>query len=240
MSRCSRAPPERINADLEKYNRPAHWYSGHHNIRCIVSNCGFVTDTQNLPAQWTQLHDHCANTPGAEHALLEIMLRQSTCAFCSDGGPYSGPKHLKIRKLYNHEHNGHGSARMFNISSFVVIAREHYIRLWISGGHMGPEPNCERFAFDRMIEKVRALPRAELRLLFQKSGFQAGQDTADNLRWILTNDPSAQPPPNAPHWLPVQADRFLWFCRPHDNDPADSNWRRIWTNLRQQYADGDI
>lgn len=219
---------------------PAHWYQGHHDIRCIVPHCGFVTDTQNLPAQWTQLHDHSAHTPGAEHALLEIMLRQSACAFCPAGGPYWGPKDQSIRKLSDHEHNHHGSAAMFHIASFVVLARERRIQFSLGGGHMGTDPNCLKLTFRRMIEKVQALPAAELRLLFRKSGFHAGEYTLPNLGGILTYDPTAQPPPNAPWWLPVRPDRFLSFCRPHDNDPADSNWRRVWRSLREKYADGRI
>ena len=219
---------------------PAHWYLGHHDIRCIVPNCGFVTDTQNLPAQWTQLHDHCKETLGAEHDLLEIMLRQSACAYCTDGGPYWGPKDWTIRKLSSHEHNGHGSATMFHISSFVVLARESRILFCRGGGQMTPEPDCGRHAFDRMVEKVWALPPAELGLIFQKSGFHAGEHTAGTLGRILTYDPTAQLPPNAPYWLPIPADRFLWFCRPHGNDPADGNWRRVWRSLREAYAVGRI
>lgn len=218
---------------------PAHWYLGHHDIRCIVPHCGFVTDTQNLPAQWTQLHDHCADTPGAEHALLEIMLQQSACAYCTDGGPYWGPKDQAIRKLSKHESDHHGSAEMFNISSFVVLARERRILFCIGGGHMAAEPNCGRLAFDRMMEKVRTLPPADLGLLFRKSGFHAGQSTAANLGRILTYDPTTQLPPNTPYWRPVRADYFLWSCRP-GNDPADGNWRRVWRSLREAYAGGRI
>ena len=219
---------------------PAHWYQGHYDIRCIVPHCGFVSDTNNLPAQWTQLHDHCEDTPGAEHALLEIMLRQSKCAYCNNGGPYWPPKHRAIRALSDHESHAHGSATMFNISSFVVLARERRILFSNGSSHMAPEPNCERLTFDRMMEKVRALPPAELGLLFQKSGYHPGEYTAGNLAAILTYDPAAQPQHNAPRWLPVRADRFLSFCRPHGNDPADGNWRRVWRSLRDAYTDGRI
>ncbi len=217
---------------------PANWYLDHPKIRCIVPHCTFVTDTNTLPGQWTQLHDHCTDTGGAEHALLEVMLRQSKCAFCNYP-PYYGPKHSAIRALSNHERHTHGSAAMFNIDSFVVLARQRRI-LFGSGGHMVPEANCERLAFDRMMEKVWALPDAELGLLFQKSGCHPSEYTYGNLRRILAYDPSAQPNNNAPYWLPVPADDFLSFCRPHDNDPADSNWRRVWRNLRERYANGHI
>ena len=102
---------------------PADWYLGHHDIRCIVPHCTFVTDANNLPVQWTQLDDHCKDTGGSEHALLEIMLRQSKCALCNNP-LYYGPKNQTVRALYNHERNAHGSAEMFNIGSFVVLARD--------------------------------------------------------------------------------------------------------------------
>ncbi len=105
---------------------------------------------------------------------------------------------------------------------------------------MAPEANCERLAFDRMMEKVWALPDAELGLLFQKSGCHPSEYTHGHLRRILAYDPSAQPNNNAPYWLPVKADRFLSFCPPHDNDPADNNWKRVWENLRGRYANGRI
>ena len=133
---------------------------------------------------------------------------------------------------------------MFSIDSFVVLAREG--RVLFSGGtgggggHLAPEASCQRLAFDRMMNKVWALPDAELGLLFQKSGCSEGQYTAGNLARILTYDPAAQLHESDPFWAPVQADRFLEFCRPHGDDPADSNWRRVWRDLRERYADGRI
>lgn len=218
---------------------PDQWYENHYDIRCIVPHCTFVTDIENLKAQWTQLHDHCMQTPGAEHALLEIMLRQRMCAFCNNGGPYYGEKHRAIRSLFDHEGNVHGTAEMFNISSFVALVRRQRI-LFSNGAHMVPERHSGRFAFDRMMEKVQALPAADLRLVFQKSGFRPGEYTPGNLKGILTYDPAVQPPPHAPHWLPLRADRFLLFCRPRVNNPADDDWRQVWENLRERYAHGSI
>lgn len=219
---------------------PAHWYDGPHRIRCIVENCGFATDTQALPEQWAQLHNHCARRSGPEHALVEIMLRQTNCALCANGRVESGPRDVTFRRLFQHENNDHGSARMFHIPSFVLLARDFSIRFGVGGGHMATEPNCARLAFDRMIEKVSwTIPFAALDLLFQRSGFYAGPNS-EGLRRILSFDPWTQFNPNAPDWLPVPAYRFLLFCRPHDNHPADDNWRWVWWNLRKYYANGDI
>ena len=129
---------------------------------------------------------------------------------------------------------------MFNIDSFVVLARQQRILFNNGGNSMIPELNCVRLAFVRMVEKVQALPAAELGLLFHKSGFHAGECTPTNLGRLLTHDPSAPPFDGAPYWLPVRPDRFLWFCRPHENHPADSTWRMVWRNLRERYADGRI
>ena len=218
---------------------PTHWYLDHYGIRCVVPHCGFTTNTYNLREQWAQLHAHCTHTDGAEHALLKIMVQQSKCALCDEPAFY-GQRSSAMRALYDHEINAHGSARMFNIDSFVVLARESRILFSSSAGHLAPEPDGVRLAYVRMVEKVQALPAAELGLLFQKSGFRAGECTPTNLGRLLTYDPSAPPHEDGPYWWPVRPDRFLMFCRPHGSDPADSTWRRVWRGLRERYADGRI
>ena len=215
---------------------PAHWYVGNYDIGCIVPHCGFFTDTNNLGMQWTQLHDHCRHTGGAEHALLEIMLRQNKCALCHNV-VMNGTKDWNTRALFNHEGLHHHSAEMFSIDSFVVLVREGRVDLIRRGGQMRDE--CQRLAFARMLEKVRARPLAELDLLFERSGVPPGQRTSGNLERILTYDRLAPRDNNAPY-LPLPAQRFLWFCSPHGNDPADDNWRRVWRSLREKYADGRI
>ena len=219
---------------------PVHWYQGDHDIRCIVPHCDFVTDEKEIAHQWTQLHDHCADADGTEHALLEIILRQSKCALCNHPALY-GQKNWVTRALYDHEGHTHGSAAMFSIDSFVVLAREGRIYFGSDvDGQMAPDANCQELAFDRMMEKVQALPAFELGLLFQKSGCFAHEQTYANLAWILTYDSSAEPPDDDPYWTPVPSDRFLQFCRPHSSAPADSSWRRVWKDLTEKYADGRI
>ena len=88
--------------------------------------------------------------------------------------------------------------------------------------------------------RVRALPAAELGLLFERSGFRADEHSLGNLARILTYDPSVRRRDDDPYWKPLRPDRFLAFCRPDGDDPADSNWRRVWRNLRESYADGRI
>ena len=216
---------------------PAHWYQGHYDIRCIVPHCEFVTDTNNLPVQYAQLRDHCTHTGGAEHALLEFMLRQNKCALCNSP-PYSGLHNSTIRLLADHERRAHGSAKMFHIDSFVALARERRVHFSIGGGHLAPNADCERLTFDRMMEKAQALPFASLRLLFHKSGFHPGQYTPRSLARILTHDPSTPPHDNSP----LPPDRFLWFCRPRGDDPADpdNDWIRVWRELREAYTDGRL
>ena len=218
---------------------PAHWYDDHRHIRCIVPHCEFVTKVHNLSGQWTKLYDHCTDTGGAEHDLLKIILRQSKCALCDDSPTFSGPKHWVPRALYDHEQYAHGSATMFSIDSFVVLARGGHISFG-NGGHAALQRTYQSLAFDRMMDKVLALPAAELSLLFQRSGYGADEQLLSNLRRILSYDPLAQRRHDDPCWLPLKPDRFLDFCRPRGDDPADSSWRRVWRSLREEYADGRI
>ena len=219
---------------------PNNWYYDQDSIRCIVPHCGFVSDSPSVENQWTQIHEHCKYTPGAEHGLLEIMLRQTLCAI--DDCKHPSFKHdtpsYTVRKLFRHEKTAHGSAEMSNINSFVRLAREGRIRANLGGSATAPTANCEIFAFNRMMDKVQALPPPHLYLLFQKSGYQPDQHTYENLREILTHDPLKQPGDNPPYWWPVSVEHFLLFCRPLASDPVD--WHTLWTDLREKYADGRI
>ena len=220
---------------------PSHWYRahGHHDIRCIVPLCVFVTTTNTILEQWTQLHNHCRHTEDAEHALLEMMLHQSSCAFCHNPR-YKGHKDLAIRELYDHESNKHGTAEMFDMDSFVALARERRIIFHVGVRQMAPDPKCEIYAFDRMVDKVMGLPAAERNLLFQKCGYPPDRRTRRNLGRILTNGTAIHPHVNPPDWLPVTPVSFLWFCRPQGDNPADGNWTRLWMNLRGEYVVGRI
>lgn len=219
---------------------PELWLHNEDHIRCIIPSCGFVTSTDSLNLQWIQMRDHCNNISGAEHGLLEIMLRQSICAKCPFN-IHGGEVSHKIRKLYTHEKNVHGSSEMFNLCSFVRLAREGRIRKGQAGGGQSlPEPECERLACIRMVEKVWALPHTTIGLLFQKSGYAPNQMNSENLAKILTKDISAQSGESPPYWWPVRAEAFLDCCAPHPTDPADDVWRTIWTELRAKYADGRI
>ncbi len=216
---------------------PDEWYYDQDYIRCIVPHCGFITDNPTMEWQWSQIHDHCKETPGAEHGLLRIMLRQTSCAIgdCKHPSFKYHPPSSTVRMLFKHEETAHGSAEMSSISSFVRLARESRIRV---GTGAKPEKNCEKLAFDRMMTKVRALPAAHLSLLFQMSGCQPHQHTYEDLRKILTHDPMKQPGDNPPYWWPVSGEHFLLFCHPLPSDPV--NWHTLWTDLREKYADGRI
>lgn len=105
---------------------------------------------------------------------------------------------------------------------------------------MAPEPTCQRFAFDRMMAKVQLLPDVGLDVLFKRSGFDDDEHSVGNLAWILGYDPLVGGQDDGIYWKPLRPDRFLAFCRPHDDEPAHSIWKRVWRSLREQYADGRI
>ena len=221
---------------------PDSWYYDQDHVRCIVPDCGVVTDNASVELQWNQIHDHCMDAPGPEHRLLEIMLRQIFCAI--DGckiNVSAGHPSYRTRGLFHHEKTVHGTIAMSNICSFVRLAREGRIRIGTGHGHSVHEPKCEEIAFYRMKEKVWALPAGELGLLFQRGGFHhSSEHTDSNLGKILTHDPLSQPDDDPPFWWPVNAEHFLWFCRPHPTHPADHHWRILWNDLRAKYADGRI
>ncbi len=219
---------------------PDHWY---HNqtlhVRCIVPQCDFITPSESVVTQWPQMHDHCTYTPGPEHKLLDKILGQTICAIDDCDHPaFTGNNHLSLREVFRHEKYEHGSTRMSTISSFVMLSREGRIR---SGLGRQPVPDCEKLAFHRMLEKVRALPAEILDLLFEKSGFHSpDQKSLENLTKILTYDPRWEPDDDPPYWWPIRAEHFLWLSRQRDNDPPDPNWVRLWTRLREAYANGRI
>ena len=200
-----------------------------------------------MERQWSDIVDHCTDSPGAEHKLLDIMFRQIICAI--DDCRHHVISHSKqrrgyrIRTLFRHEKVAHGTTNMSEICSFVRLSREGRIRQGFKNGSV-PHPNCERFAFERMLEKVQALPAAELGLLFEKGGFPPGEHTPENLGRILTHDHLAQEGDDPPYWWPVPAENFLWFCRPQDPLPTETHrdhyWRFFWEDLRAMYADGRI
>lgn len=224
---------------------PDHWYHDEHRIRCMVPACGFVTSSEHADHQWNEIHDHCLTTIGAEHDLLNIMLYQTFCAIknCTSVSFAKTRKSNTIRQLFKHEKDAHGSAEMSNICSFVRLAREGRIRKGMKNGWSSaePEPNCERMAYYRMMEKVWALPSADLLMLFQRNGcHHPDTQTSENLGRILTHDSLAQEGEDPPFWWPVKAESFLSQCCPNFSNPADSDWTRLWTDLREKYANGRI
>lgn len=218
---------------------PPNWYRARYDIHCIVPHCDFVTDANRMSEQWSQLYGHCTCMSDAEHGLLKLMLRQSKCAWC-DHPPFCGGKDYIIRALCEHEETVHGTVAMFHIDSFVALVRENRV-LFGAGGHLKPNPNCERLVFERMMDKVGALPAADLRLLFETCGFDDDEGhNSDHLAKILTADRLKRKEDKEPYWKPLQPDRFLAFCCPNGGDPPDGAWRRVWRSLRDKYADGRI
>ena len=218
---------------------PDHWYHDQQRIHCIVPACGFVVKSEYVEEQWREIDQHCSTKIGAEHDLLQIMLDQTFCAIndCSSLSFVKNTKGRAIRELFAHEKDVHGSAEMSSICSFVRLAREGRIRK----GH-GLERNCERLAHYRMMDKVAALPPADIIMLFQRNGYHhPGEQTSENMRKILTHDPLARDGEDPPFWWPVKAESFLSQCRPYCLNPAsEEDWTRLWTDLRERYADGRI
>lgn len=150
----------------------------------------------------------------------------------------SGHRSSGLRALFAHENSVHGSQDMFNICSFVRLAREGRIH---RGMARKPVEECERLAFERMLDKIMALPRAEKDSLFQRSGYHHPHEQSRHaMGKILTADPLAQDWENPPYWWPVRADYFLKLIRPDPNNRADDQWKITWTRLREEYADGRI
>lgn len=218
---------------------PDHWYSDQVHIRCVVPDCEFTTPSPNAGLQWDEIHDHCTNTPGAEHEILEKMLQQTMCAIDNcNHPPFMSSQSYKSRALFTHEKVAHESTDMSNICSFVRLAREGRVR---SGLYKTAEPNCERLAFHRMLDKVQALPHSTISLLFQMSGFRhPDEQTRENMGRILTADHLAEEGEERPDWWPIRAEHFLWLIRPNFNDPSHLPWSTVWVWLRDEYANGRI
>ena len=224
---------------------PDHWYQDDTHIRCVVPDCEFTIDTKlhtKWEHQWRGFWRHSEGTPGAEHILLQSLLRQSICADYGCREPrFRGSPSFQLRRLFNHEETAHGSHTMSEISSFVALAREGRILRGSGGGSNKrvPIPDCGTHIFDRMMKKVRALPEDDLHLLVTKATKELPVgDFRDILAQIVTVDPSKKA--SEPYWRPLAAEDFLMFCRPLDTDPADEPWRVLWTDLRKKYAEGHI
>ncbi|CAF9930623.1 hypothetical protein IMSHALPRED_008235 [Imshaugia aleurites] len=217
-----------------KYRWPDHWYHDPGHIHCIVPNCGFITLSLAAEAQWHELVNHCADEMNNEHELLKKILYQSCCAIDECDHPAFGAGITqRARELF-----AHGSAYMSDICSFVRLAREGRI---VSGVGRNPEPDCERLAFLRMLEKMLARPVETVKLLYQKNGYHnIHQQNPENMGRILTADPLRQQGEEPPIWWPIRSEHFLWLCRPDPSNPADDGWRAIWTDLREDYANGRI
>ena len=227
---------------------PDHWYHDQDHIHCIVPNCGFVVPNPILMHQWGELLDHCMHTAGTEHRILTKMLKQGLCAIddCDHSSFNTGSTAgTGTRGLFAHEIAAHGSTKMSDICSFVTLAREGRVCGGISGAHRDPNEEIEKLAFQRMLDKVAAMPSRTIELLFQKHellhpSVYPPATFSGHLVWILTADVLEQPGDRPPYWWPVCAEHFLWLGRPIPNKAADDEWRPIWNSLRDDYAQGRI
>ena len=224
---------------------PDHWYHDQDRIHCIVPNCGFVVPTPLALHQWAELLDHCRNTVGTEHRILTKMLKQGLCAIDDCDHPsfkLGTTVGHATRSLFAHELAAHGSTKMSNICSYVTLAREGRIRG--SNADPGPDEENEKLAFQRMLDKVLAMPTRTIELLFQKHDLDPPSlypraTFHGHLVWILTTDVLEQPGDRPPYWWPLAAEHFLWLCRPLADD-EDDEWRAVLTRLRELYAQGLI
>ena len=209
---------------------PDHWYNNNHCVKCPVDGCEFTTHPNGLIRQFEDMKSHCSGTPGVEHAILVNMLGQRKCAMCSYRVSHGHSSSNKLRKLFLHERAAHGSDSMSRICGFVVLAREGRI-----DGRLGQ--SSQKIAFDRMVEKLQGFEQPVAHLLCQKEGLP---HSLSNLQQILSTDYLRPVEDSIPVWWPVYPERFLWLLRPNDNDPADYQWGRVWTRLRQMYGNGHL
>ena len=188
------------------------------------------------------------NTVGTEHRILAKMLKQGLCAVDDCDHPsfkLGVATEQATRALFAHEMDVHGSTKMSNICSFVTLAREGRIRGGPGGIHGVPDEEMEKLAFQRMLDKVLAMPTRTIELLFQKHELQHPSlypraTFHGHLVWILTTDVLEQPGDRPPYWWAICAEHFLWLCRPVPNKAEDDEWRPVWTKLRDDYAQGRI
>ena len=223
---------------------PENWAPDIFRACCIVPGCPFVVFEANLSEQWTRIHEHCLDTRGPEHDLLDIMLVQRRCAIVGcNYGSGTGSKSYMVRALFRHERSAHNSQTMSDFCSFVVLARQGLIRALVPERGWVIEPNCRRLAYDRMLDKMGHLLCPTNQMLFQKSGYSNPDlHTRENLGKILTQSPLTETTPDedVPYWMPVPAHSFLSHCRPDETDPEFDLWLMIWCELREKYADGRI
>ena len=209
---------------------PDHWYCDKNSIKCLVDGCGFTTQPNGLIKQFGDMKNHCADTPGVEHAIFLIMLGQRSCATCSYRVKEGQSSSNKIRNLFLHEKNTHGSDSMSRICGYIVHARKGRI-----DGRLGQD--SQKIIFNRMVEKLRGFEQPVTHLLCQKEGLP---HSLSNLRRILSTDCLRPDEDDTPVWRPVPAERFLWLLRPDEKDPADAQWGRVWKRLRQMYSNGHL
>ncbi len=210
---------------------PDHWCYNKTNIKCLVHGCQFTTQPNGLIRQFEDMKIHCTDTPGVEHAIFLCMLGQRKCAICDYRVSRGQSSSNKLRKLLIHEKVVHGSEFMSHVCGYIVLARKGRIE-----GRLGQ--SSQKLAFDRMVEKFLDFKQPVTRLLCSKKGLPHSRS---NLQYILASTDYLQPgEENIPFWRPVSPERFLWLLRPNDNDPADYQWGRVWTRLRQMYRNGRL
>lgn len=207
---------------------PDHWYCDNNSIKCLVDGCEFTTKSNGPIKQFGDMKNHCAETPSAEHTIFSNMLGQRRCAMCSYQASQGQSRSNKLRNLFVHEKAIHGSDSMSHICAYIVLARKGRIN-----GRLGQD--TQKMAFDRMVEKLQGFEQPVTRLLCQKQGLP---HSLPNLQHILSTDCLRPDGDHTPVWRPVSAEQFLWLIHPDHNDPADHQWSRVWTRLRQMYMNG--
>ena len=207
---------------------PDHWHYNEHSIKCLAKGCQFTTQSNGLARQFGDLETHCKESPGAEHKILLCMLGQRKCAICDFRIRQGDSSSNKTRKLFAHERAVHGSDSMSRICEFITLVRESGIE-----GRLGRV--SQPIAFERMVEKLQGFEQPVTHLLCQKYGLP---HTPENLQQVLSPDHLRPDGDSTPIWSPVCPEGFLYHLRPNENDPADYQWGRVWTRLRQMYRSG--
>ena len=103
---------------------------------------------------------------------------------------------------------------------------------------LGFDREVQDYAFDRLVEKMEALPEEVREQLFEKAGYRStSQPKLAVLKGILSAG-SERATGGVPYSVPPEL--FLWAARPDVDEPVEEGWEEVWRKLREDYKEGII